>query len=645
MDFFEHQHVARRKTGRLVVLFLVAVTGIVTATYIALASVITYYSAQEEPFQPGMLWNVELLVWTSLGVVLVIFLGSLYKTAMLRAGGRAVAEALGGVLVDRESGDGKVRRLLNVVEEMALASGTAVPPVYVLDEEGINAFAAGFSPDDAVIGVTRGTVERLSRDELQGVIAHEFSHILNGDMRLNIRLIGVIHGILVIGLIGWVLLRSAMYSGAVRSRRSDRGNPLPLILLGVALMVIGFLGMFFGNLIKAAVSRQREFLADSSAVQFTRNPGGIGGALRKIAGFEQGSRVENPQAAEVSHMFFSQGFTSWLGGLLATHPPLAERIRRIDPALADGSPAARPQRRRAPGLAASAAGFAAGAAGTPAPEAPPVQASALSLAGQPAQAHLDYARQVIEGLPEPLRIAAHETYGARAVVYALLLDPERKPRKKQLRHLEQHADRPVYEETRALQPLAERLDRAARLPLVEMALASLRELSASQYEPFRENVVALIRADDEVDAFEWLLHRLIIGHLEPQFTPRRKPAVRHRSLRPVLRHSASLLSVLAHAGHDDAGEAERAFQEGASHLGVGRLESLPRERSGFENLEEVLDELGGLAPRRKRQVLEACAACIAADRQITVDEAELFRAVSSALDCPVPPIFPGQPLA
>ena len=650
MDFFEQQEIARKKTGRLVVLFLLAVLGIIAMTYLVVDGVIIYMEGREGEIDLSGLWNWEVLLFTGLGVLLVILLGSLYKTSILSAGGRVVAESLDGVLVEPGTRDKGERRLLNVVEEMAIASGTSVPPVYLMKgEEGINAFAAGFSPDDAVIGVTRGSLEKLSRDELQGVIAHEFSHIINGDMRLNIRLMGVIHGILAIGLIGWFILRSVLYSGMSRSRRSDRGgNVLPFLLIGVSLLVIGYLGMFFGNLIKAAVSRQREFLADASAVQFTRNPRGIGGVLRKIMGLDQGSKMENAHAVEVSHMLFSQGFSSFLQDLYATHPPLEERIRRIDPALVEVPESAGAERKAVPAAAPAAgvaSGFAAGGAGERAPEATAQEASALSRIGNPAQAHLDHARQIVEGLPGRLRTAAHETYGARAVVYALLLDRRREPREKQLRQLADHADKGVHRETLVLQPFVQQLDRAARLPLTEMAISSLRELSPAQYAVFKENVLVLIRADEKVDIFEWVLHRLILHHLEPHFVPQRRTAVRYRSLKSITGDCALLLSCLAHAGHPDADAAASAFRQAAPQLGVGAVELMPADRCSFRSLDRALGKMNRLAPRRKKIVLEACAVCISADRQITVDEAELFRAVADSLGCPVPPILPGQPLA
>lgn len=323
MDFFEHQDKARRHTTLLVVYFVLAVACIIASVY--LASLLIFYGAQSQtpggPPQELVLWNPLLLLYSALGTLGVVGLGSLYKTATLAKGGSVVAESLGGRLVDLNPPDPDERQLRDVIEEMAIAAGVPVPKIYVLDaEHGINAFAAGHAPGDAAIGVTRGCMTLLDRDELQGVIGHEFSHILNDDMRLNLRVMGLLYGILCLAVMGQILIYS-------RGRGSKGRNPM--LYLGLALIVIGAIGVFFGRLIQAAISRQREFLADASSIQFTRNPAGLSGALQKIGG--AGSRVESAHAGEASHMFFSNGLAKPFLGMLATHPPLEVRIRAIDP--------------------------------------------------------------------------------------------------------------------------------------------------------------------------------------------------------------------------------------------------------------------------------------------------------------------------
>ena len=331
MNFFESQDRVRKNTLQLVFLFTLAVVTLVIMTNLLVMIVFGYINSEQMQDGRTLLQQMDWQTFAavSAGVGVVVLAGSLYKIMALSAGGKTVAEALGGKLIPQNTDDLKQRKLLNVVEEMAIASGTPAPPVYLLtDEPGINAFAAGFSPRDAVIGVTQGTIDHLSRDQLQGVIAHEFSHIFNGDMRLNIRLMGVLNGILIIGIIGYYILYSTAFSRRGRSSGKGAGG---IMALGIGLMVIGFAGTFFGGLIKAAVSRQREYLADASAVQFTRNPDGIAGALKRIGGLEFGSKVENPGAPEVSHAFFAQGISGFMQSLSATPPSLAKRILRIDP--------------------------------------------------------------------------------------------------------------------------------------------------------------------------------------------------------------------------------------------------------------------------------------------------------------------------
>ncbi|HWV58524.1 MAG TPA: M48 family metallopeptidase, partial [Longimicrobiales bacterium] len=335
MDFFQAQESARARSRVLVALFLGAVVAIIVTVYVVIQIVLAATGGMAPGFYP------ELFAVVAIGTSLLIAGGSGFRTLQLRSGGASVAEMLGGRRVSPDTRDIAERRLLNVVEEMAIASGMPVPAVFVLDaEQGINAFAAGYTIHDAAVAVTRGTLERLDRDELQGVIAHEFSHILNGDMRLNVRLIGLLFGILLLSVVGRGLLRGAAYGG--RGRKGGGGQ---VALIGLALTLLGFVGVFFGRLIKAAVSRQREFLADAAAVQFTRNPGGLADALKKIGGATArgGSLVRNHHAEELSHLFFAEGVQrAFAGGALSTHPPLDERIRRIEPNwdgkyIADGS--------------------------------------------------------------------------------------------------------------------------------------------------------------------------------------------------------------------------------------------------------------------------------------------------------------------
>jgi Zn-dependent protease with chaperone function len=640
-DFFDRQDAARRSTARLVVLFILAVLAIVVSIHLILAAVFGYLDA--DPRTGGLDWSLLfdpglfLLAVTGTGVV--VGGGSLFKIAQLRGGGRVVAEQLGGRLVSPDTTDLSERKLMNVVEEMAIASGTSVPPVYLLEhEDGINAFAAGFTPSEAVIGMTRGAAERLTRDELQGVVAHEFSHILNGDMRLNIRLIGLLHGILIIGMLGYFILRMTAFSGGRGRRSRDSGNPLPLLALGAGLAIVGFFGTFFGNLIKAAVSRQREFLADAAAVQFTRHPAGIAGALKKIGGASAGSAIRSPNAPEASHMFFGRA-TSGLNALFSTHPPLATRIRRIEPGW-DGTyvesapaPAAtaptappRPQGARGfpfPGGATATAGL----------------AGAMAHIGEPSTDHIDYAARLLRNLPAAITMAAHEPYGARALVYGLLLDRDAEQRRAQLRQLQAAADPGVFEETLRLVPTLAGLDRTVRLPLVEIAIPALRTLGADEYRRFRKNVSMLIEADERLDLFEWALQRVLLHGLDEHHGDAPRPGPGHRALSTLQAPCEVLLSSLARAGDADERGAEAAFHHAWRVLDLPGTRLLDEAEAGFDALDTALDELAEAAPKAKRRILEAAAACIAADRQVTVAEGELLRAIAASLGVPVPPLL------
>jgi Zn-dependent protease with chaperone function len=561
---------------------------------------------------------------------------SLFKVSELSAGGHVVAESLGGRPLDPNTATGQQRKVLNVVEEMAIASGTPVPPVYLIDESGINAFAAGYTPDDAVIGVTRGAVETLSRDELQGVIAHEFSHILNGDMRLNIRLMGIIFGIVVIGAMGAAVMRAGAYSSYGRRSRKDN-SALVLILLGLALTVIGFIGAFFGRAIKAAVSRQREYLADASAVQFTRNPDGIAGALKKIGGWADASTLKHPNAGEVSHMLFGSGVIMEFGSLMSTHPPLEDRIRRIDPSF-DGKFL---KTHRLSAAEERATGF----AGAPAAEprtTPPTDA--IEQIGRPTPQHVAYAAKLIRSLPSRITDSAREPFGARAVVYAMLIDADPAVRQTQLDRLSQYADPPVFEQTVAILPLVAQLNTAARLPLIDLTIPALRALSPGQYGAFAANIDQLVRADERVDLFEWALQRILQRHLEAHFHPRKPPAVRYRTLDPLAAACSSLLSTLAYVGHQQHDDAVKAFDLASRRLRLENVVILGRDQCGLRAVGDALDQLASVATLEKRRLLEACAGCVSADGQVSVHEAELFRAVCDALGCPMPPLLPGQPL-
>ncbi len=661
MDFFEHQERARRKTTLLVVYFVVAVALIVVAVYLAVAAVM-FYGHDRPSFSPDALWFPDVFAAVSLGTLAVVAVGSLFKIAQLSGGGEVVARSMGGRRVSPATRDLGERILLNVVEEMAIASGTPVPPVFLLEKEpGINAFAAGTTPQNAVIGITRGSVDTLSRDELQGVIAHEFSHILNGDMRLNIRLIGILNGILLISTIGYILMRMSNTSSNLSDSNNKKGgNPLPF--LGMLLYVIGYIGVFFGHLIKSAVSRQREFLADASAVQFTRVPDGIAGALCKIGGLVQGSKIVASDAEEASHMFFGNGLTAPLFDLLATHPPLDERIRRIDPKFDGKFPRVVPvehspeelvdphrlARLRAASKGMQVDGAQGAAESVHARAALGAQGLALAPAaaveqvGEPRPTHLEYAGALIESLPPELVRDVRDPLGAVATIYALLLDDDEPDvRNDQVQYLRTKTDPRAYQETARIAPFVARVPAEAKLPLVSMVLPALKGLSPRQLAAFREDVVYLIRADKRVSLFEYAVQRLVLKRLLPRLEQQQPPRVLYRTLRPLEAALGGLLSTLAHSGTRDEAQSRRAFELAVKLLPAGqvRIELLPRSESGLKTIDAALDQLAAATPSIKKLVLQASAECIGADEKVTIEEGELLRVISDALDCPMPPIL------
>lgn len=651
MDFFERQEIARRNTRWLIVYFILAVLGTVIAIHFAVGLAFSYeQSDASRGLDLSPLWDPQFFLAIFLGTIAVVAIGSTYKIAQLAGGGSTVAEMLGGRPVAANTTDPGERKLLNVVEEMAIASGTPMPLVYVLPNEGtINAFAAGHSTGDMAVAVTRGALQSLNRDELQGVIGHEFSHILNGDMKLNLRLMGVVFGILCIAMIGRVLMR-------VRSS-GKKGNPLPL--LGLLLFIIGYIGVFFGKLIKSAVSRQREFLADAASVQFTRNPSGLANALKKVG--SRGSTVSDPNAEEASHFFFANGLGDLGFDWMATHPPLEERIRELDPQW-DGKflsatrtelevmddldkekkkakPPLPPDLTKALGLGVLASATGAGAVAVPVAMAA-TGASVTDAVGAPTARHLDYAADILANLPESLTTATREPLSATALIYGLLLSPEETVRTRQMESLT--SDPAVYAELQKLQAGLSALEIRGRLPLVTLAMTALRHLSAAQYDAFTSRLQTLIAADGQIDLFEYMLQKMIQHRLDPHFHPVTKRVAHYYAVKPVLPDCRVLLSALANFGHSDPAQAQRAFLRGTQELPFAATDDvrlLEPGACGIGPIDDALNHLNQTTPQIKKLVIGACAETAATDGEIHPNEAELLRAIADTLDCPLPPFL------
>ncbi|HEY4248196.1 MAG TPA: M48 family metallopeptidase [Lacunisphaera sp.] len=664
MDFFEAQERARKRTSRLVILFALAVIGTILAGYFSAVLLLnqgsqfngrhgrsySYYSDDYQTARSSW-WNPQLLLWITGGTATVVGLASLYKWSQMRGGGSAVAEMVGARVVDPKTTDLRERKLLNVVEEMSIASGIPMPAVYVLENEaGLNAFAAGLTTSDAAVTVTRGTLDRLTRDELQGVIGHEFSHILNGDMRLNVRITAVIFGILVIGLLGRGILQS-MAGGRVRSSSKKDNNVAVLLGIGLALMVVGYVGYFFGRLIQAAVSRQREFLADASAVQFTRNPAGITGALKKIGGYAIGSTVANHESAQIGHFFFAQAFKSNFGGLWATHPSLDERIRAIEPTW-DGKLFEPEEVVDVSNDSFATSGFNSGAGRAPEPAAPGIQAEPPVLPPQKAtvpvpfkprqivasvgaltEAHFRQAQSLLESIPDNLREAARDPTTAQVLVYGLLFNGDKAAQDQQLQLVEKNIGTAGATTLATMRPALNLLDPEARLPLLQLSFPALRGLTGSALDRFVTTLDELVHADGKITPFEYAVQKMLTRQLQLAQKPSQR--VEFDSFSAVRNEFAVVLSALANLSPKNSAD---AFADGAAQIPVIRDEIalLDATASGLEQLDAALDKLALCSMPIKQRLLVAAGSVIASDGTVSEEEGELYRALAATVDCPMP---------
>ncbi|EGQ8124926.1 M48 family metallopeptidase [Vibrio parahaemolyticus] len=613
MDFFHHQDTARQRTGLLVMLFtlaVLAITGLVSVISIGI-----YFYFTGEPFTTQSIISYCLLSFV--GVLLVVSISSFIRLSELNAnGGRGVAESIGGKLISTDTSNAKHRQLLNVVEEMSIASGIPVPPVYVMTEEhGINAFAAGMSIDDAVIGVTQGALDAFSRDELQGVIAHEFSHILNGDMRLNTRLIGALFGITCIAHFGHLILDNSNSTRHVSRSSSDSNKGFAvIILIAIVCLVLGWLGTLFGNMIKAAISRQREFLADASAVQFTRNDQGIAGALKKIGSNVQGSTLNTKASDEMSHMMFGQSKLSGFSGLFATHPPLDERIRRIEPNW-DGIYAQHSHAQSTAFDNEQVSGFAVGG-GSPA-----------SQSASPSEQLSETGQQLISQLPPELVDIAREPYSARFIAFALIFDGSDIQREMIKSYV------PLASQSTLLPWLDYDLPLHLRFPLLELALPALKSLSEAQKISLCKVLRELSETDNQYSLAEWC----VINLLEKQLLASFGFIKQHKTLKQLEESVFWLLRELAWVSHSQADKAQRAYHCALAHLGFPEVKLEPAN-SNWHLSRAALELLLQLKPKDRRMFVKACRLAIESDGEITVAEGELYRVIACFLEVPEPPL-------
>jgi Zn-dependent protease with chaperone function len=648
VDFYSRQAAARGQSRWLVLAFALSLLAVALALDFVL---FTFVAGRAAGYGFNALdyaaANPGAVLFCTLAVMGVLGLASLYKTMELRAGGGVVARSLGGVLVSSDTADLKRKRLLNVVEEMAIASGVPMPEVYVLEQEpGINAFAAGHTPANAAVTVTQGALDRLTREELQGVIGHEFSHILNGDMRLNVQLMGWVFGLFVIGLIGRMIVNVSP-----RNRRDSNA----LVALGFAVIVLGYVGLLAGRILQAAVARQRERLADASGVQFTRNPQGLKGALVKIAASPDGSALVAADAEQAAHMLFAEG----LERVFATHPPILERIRELDPQFdprelerAAAQPDQEPSAAEfGPGLGLQGRyGGQAGAAGglggvgqipfgtRPGGSIDSAARAVVSQVGQPDTEHIQHAQAVRLALPQAARELTESAGGAQALVIALLISSDPAVRERQLGVLANSTNPGTLQAIERVIPIALAVDPMLRLPVLQRSFPALRRATVAQRKVLARLVNDLINADQRVSVFEFCLAKL----LERLFSdePGTKPLHGTLTLEDEESDIASLFAIIAQIGAADERAARTAYEVGISTVLPMRRPPYAAVGDWQSKLSAVLPKLEQLHPFAKKAVIEGLVKTIANDEMLMDEEAELLRTLCALLHCPLPPMLP-----
>ncbi len=645
MDFFQRQDIARRNTRLLIVLFLLAVLLLIVLTNLALAGYLWFnqdydvYSGRGKDFQNYLSFlSWERFGLSGLAIAATVAIVSGIKWVQLAAGGKVVAESMGGNQIIPQTDDRYERRCLNIVEEIALAANMPVPAVFVLeDERGINAFAAGISSADAVVTVTRGAITHLKRHELQGVIAHEFSHILNGDMRLSTHLAALLKGITFIGDVGLLM----MHSNSRRSGANNSSGSMMMPVLGLALWIIGLIGEFTAGFIKAAISRQKEYLADASAVQFTRDPGGIGDALKVIGGYIPGTLVHSARAAEMSHIFFGQ-VEHRIWSFFSTHPPLEERIRRIDPKW-NGEFIKRPvdhygAEPRTNKSAETGVGRAALVTAAILGHEKPIEFSTDDLFTPAEEAGTEELQQFHAEAAErheiPLQLVeqSHTELGAQALVLSLLIDEGPTVRNAQEQVVRSSETRGLHELTMALYPITTSLVASQRLPLLEMCVPALKSMSSDQYRQFKETLLQLVHADGATDLFEWCLFQLVNHYVDPQFYRVKPSRYRYNNLSKVRSQLRTVLSVLA---RQCSHSAETAFGRGAEVLGMPELAPADADHTNLAAFSNAVKELSNCYPLLKPRILQAMTTTAANDGELSGPEREIIYAVAAVMDCPL----------
>lgn len=616
MDFFGKQDQAKSKTKWLVFYFFLAVVAIVLSVNVAAWLLFVMSDAQH--VIPFKIWlTSDFSIWLSSATIIVILFGSLLRMAQLSGGGEAVAEMVGARRVLPETSDPLEKKLINVVEEMSIASGTAPPRLYVLDaENGINAFVAGTQAQEAVLVVTRGALEQLNRNQLQGVIGHEYSHIVHGDMRINIRLIGILAGILLIGQCGSFILRD-LHRGSSEGAKAT----VLLFVVGLALMVIGYIGLFFGRLIKAAISRQREFLADASAVQYTRDNESIAGALAKIGLAPQGALLEISNAEEMSHMCFGQSVNLSLDGLLSTHPPIYERIKALgftpDVFIRRISSGEKLNQEKKEPLVDSKTLFA-------------TVAGTMASIGTINETNIKSARKIQSDISESLHKAVHNRLQAPDVLIALLIHNADENKEAALMQVvKKYSEERKENVSRWLVELQSTKPRH-RLALLNTMRNTLDFLKEDERITLVDLLTDIANADEKITPFEFVLLSLAKKWLKPSPLP--KGVVRR--FIDVSNDLSIVIGFVVMASGAPRDERQRQY-ENAMNSFLVPIQSLPTVFDA-PKLQAALDSLNRLVPMLKKPLMNTLVELVMVDKRLNVDEGELLRAIAEQLGCPIP---------
>ncbi len=644
MDFFEHQEAARKKTKLLIFYFVLAVVLIVVA--LNLIAYFVMFGLNSSQGQPEVIslaqWPEQAgFYYTSAASLGLIGLGSLFRWFQLRGGGKSIASMVGAREILPDTNDRLERRFINVVEEMSIASGMPVPTLYIMDEEeAINAFVAGQESSDTIMVVTRGSLEQLSRQELQGVVAHEFSHIFNADMKINLRLISILAGILILGQAGYFVMRSLRYSNVRSDNKNGGGLIVVIMVVGISMYIIGSIGLFFGRLIKAAISRQREFLADASAVQYARDNQGLAGAFLKIG--QQSSLLQNRHAEETSHMCIAEPIKLSLNSL-ATHPPLEKRLDAIMPDWHDFQhrqerKADRQQQRDEHAQQRQAErekkkGFEA-FGGT---QVLAGMGGLLETVGNPTTLHLHAANALLLAMPEVLRTAAHNHHAsshAMYLVFALLLSDDGQVESEALNLIAQSYGEESKAEVIKLASHITSDKRYLRLAILDIAIPSIRRLSKTERKNFLTLLKQIIHLDKHISQFEYVLYSLIRKSLKPSTNAHKRFIKRFNKVESQIQ---LILSAVLHASGNNQQAKEQLFNNLIVGFSDNKLNLLPNKFEA-EAFHKSLIDLNQLTPMLKKALLNAFEEAIKEDGIAKVEEVELFRAICECLDCPLPPL-------